>query len=71
MYIALNIFMPVAISVRFDNAVYVVDEDSGMVQPLLYLSNPSSFVETIQLINADVTSNGMYKYIALLAMYIV
>ena len=46
-------------SVRFDNAAYSDDEDAGIIQPLLLLSNPSSFVETVQVISTDVTANGV------------
>ena len=45
-------------SVRFDNAAYSDDEDVGIIQPLLLLSNPSSFVETVQVISTEVTANG-------------
>ena len=58
-YAVLKLFVLVAFSVRFDKTVYAVGEDTGIVQPLLFLSNPSSFVETIQLTNADITSNGI------------
>ena len=43
---------------KFQNATYAVNEDDGIVQPLLVLSNPSSFVETVQVITTDVTTNG-------------
>ena len=45
-------------TVRFDNATYTDDEDVGIIQPLLILSNPSSFVETVRVISTDVTTNG-------------
>ena len=44
---------------RFDNARYTVNEDDGLVQPVLVLSNPSSFVVSLQVITTDVTANGM------------
>ena len=43
---------------KFHNETYTVNEDDGIVQPQLVLSNPSSFVETVQVINTDVTANG-------------
>ena len=61
MYIVLYL---IAISVRFDNAAYTVNEGDGIVQPLLVLSNPSAFNETVQVINTDITTNGM------VAMYV-
>ena len=48
---------------KFHNATYAVNEDDGIIQPLLVLSNPSSFVETIQVINTDITANGIELYI--------
>ena len=46
---------------KFDNEAYVVDEDAGIVQLLLFLSNPSSLTETVQVINEDITANGIIK----------
>ena len=48
------------IAVRFDNAAYHVNEDVGIVQLLLVLSNPSSFNETVQVISTDIEADGMY-----------
>ena len=42
----------------FDTATYTVNEDVGILRPLLVLSNPSSFIETVQVINTDVTAKG-------------
>ena len=50
------------ITVRFDNATYIINEDAGVVQPLLILSNPSSFVETALVINTSITTGGTYSY---------
>ena len=47
---------------RFDNTTYTVDEDVGTIQPLLVLSNPSSFNETIQVINTDIEADGIILY---------
>ena len=49
----------VVITVRFNNATYTVDEDAGIIQPLLVLSNPSSLNETVLVISTDVTATGM------------
>ena len=59
-YINLLFYSCIVITVRFQNATYAVNEDDGIVQPLLVLSNPSSFVETVQVTNTstDVTTNG-------------
>ena len=37
------------ITVIFDNTTYAVNEDVGIVQPLLVFSNPSSFVEIVEI----------------------
>ena len=51
--------MYVVITVTFENATYTVNEDVGILRPLLVLSNPSSFNETVQVINTDITTNGI------------
>ena len=43
-------FVLIEITVRFDNSTYTVNKDGRILRPLLILSNPSSFVETIQVI---------------------
>ena len=48
---------------RFDNTTYAVNEDVGIIQPLLLISNPSSFNETVQVINADISTNGKVNFI--------
>ena len=47
------------INVTFHNATYTVNEDVGIIRPLLVLSNPSSFDETVQVNNTDITTNGI------------
>ena len=54
----IHCFTLVVVTVKFRNERYTVNEDDGIVQPLLVLSSPSSFVETVQMINTDVTANG-------------
>ena len=48
---------------RFDNAVYNVDENNGLVQPNLIFSNPSSFVEIVQVNNIDITATGKVNFV--------
>ena len=48
------------VTVRFAQSSYTVEEDSRIIQPLLTLSNPSSFIETIQVISTNVSATGMY-----------
>ena len=59
MCIANSLFVHVVITVRFSQSSYSVDEDVGIVQPVLVLSNPSSFIETVQVIVTNVSANGM------------
>ena len=59
---------PLAITVNFFPAIFFsvsfsVDEDEGVLHLQLILSNPSSFTETVQVINTDVTAIGMLNYI--------
>ena len=54
-------FALIAITVVFDNEAYIIDEDAGIVQLLLFLSNPSSLTETVQVINEDITATGIKK----------
>ena len=56
-------FFNTVVTVRFDQSSYTIEEDRGTIQPLLTLSNPSSFVETIQVISTDVSATGMYVHI--------
>ena len=55
--------MFVAITARFNQSAYSVTENSGIIQLFLVLSSPSSFNETVQLINnnidTDNSANGM------------
>ena len=53
----------VAITVKFNQPAYSVTENSGIIQLFLVLSSPSSFNETVQLIDTsidtDSSANGM------------
>ena len=42
------------------NGTYSVNEDAGIVQPLLTLSNPSSFNETVEVRTSDFDAYGTY-----------
>ena len=62
---------------KFNQSTYNVTENSGIIQLFLVLSNPSSFNETIQLINIDIdtdtSTDGMYDelLIALLSIMMI
>ena len=47
-----------AITVRFSPSTYSVNEDDGLVQPVLVLSNPSSTDITVQVRANDNTTTG-------------
>ena len=53
-------FVPTVITVRFDHMDYLINEDAGIAQPLLVLSGPSSFVETVQIITISSTADGRF-----------
>ena len=47
--------------VRFNESSYRVNEDSGPVQPVLVLSNPSSTDTTVEVFNNNITARGKYS----------
>ena len=51
-------FLSLAITVRFNQTTYNVDEDAGPAQPELVLSNPSSTDITVQLNSSDGSATG-------------
>ena len=56
-------FIATALTVRFDNETYTAYENDGMVQLVLVLSDPSPFAETVQVMNTDITADGMVNYV--------
>ena len=63
-------FINVAITVRFNQLVYNINKENGMMQQLLFLvlSSTSSFNETVTvqliIINTENSTNGMaHKYV--------
>ena len=48
----------VAITVRLDQSTYDVTENNGTVQLFLVLSSPSSFNETVRLIDTDIDTDN-------------
>jgi len=50
----------IAITVKFNQSIYSVDEDTGPARPTLILSNPSSTDITIQVTNTDGSATGEY-----------
>ena len=52
--------MSTAIMINFSQSSYSVNEDDGVVQPELILSNPSSNTFTIQVISNNITASSKY-----------
>ena len=46
------------ITITFSEATYNVNENAGVVQPLLVLSNPSSIAFTVQVVNTNGSATG-------------
>ena len=59
-------YICIVVTVRFNQSAYNVTENSGITQLFLILNIPSSFNETVQLINTDVdtdnSANGMMNH---------
>jgi len=51
---------PIAITIKFNQSIYSVDEDTGPSRPTLILSNPSSTDITVQVTNTDGSATGEY-----------
>ena len=52
------IYRFLAITVMFNQSVYSVDEDTGVTQPVLVLSNPASTDITVEAYNTDGSATG-------------
>ena len=50
----------IAITVRFSQTAYSIDEDDGPAQPTLVLSNPSSIAITVQVTSGGGSATGEY-----------
>ena len=48
------------ITVQFGQAMYTSNENAGVVQVSLILSNPSSTDVNVQVFNTNITANGKY-----------
>ena len=48
----------IAVTVSFSQSTYSVNEDDGVVQPVLVLSNPTSTDITVQVRSNDNTATG-------------
>ena len=59
------------IFVRFSRAGYSTNEDAGVIQLTLILHIPSSFVETVQIINTNITAKGTQNSAIILTLCII
>ena len=55
----------VVISVRFSSATYTIDENNGILRPLLFLNHSSPFVETVYVMTTDISAEGSLLFDAL------
>ena len=60
--IRIFMFCFVAATVSFNKSAYRVNEGDGPVQPVLVLSNPSSFAITVQVTDTNNTATGKLHY---------
>jgi len=60
MIIFVIIVVSTSILLKFNQLTYSVDEDDGLVQTTLVLSNPSSTDITVQIIDTADTATGKY-----------
>ena len=58
-YIA-RFILHIATVVSFSQSAYSVDESLTSVQPILFLSNPSSTDLTIEVLTTDISALGKY-----------
>ena len=47
-----------AITMRFEQSIYSVDENSGPGQPVLFLNNPLSMAFNVTVTNTDESATG-------------
>ncbi|XP_065910088.1 uncharacterized protein [Dysidea avara] len=51
-------------TINFGQSTYIIDEDNGVLQPVLILSNPSSTNIVIKVKSSDVNATGDFDYIS-------
>ena len=54
----MNLTLLLDITVSFGQGMYSINENAGVVQVSLILSNPSSTVVSVNVFNTNVTANG-------------
>ena len=61
----------IAVSVSFNQSTYMINENDGLVQPVLVLSNSVATDITLQVITNDITATGEYISIIINNMFII
>ena len=56
----MHLILFLVLTVSFGQGMYTINENAGVVQVLLILSNPSSTDVNVQVSNTNVTANGKY-----------
>ena len=63
--------MYIAVSVSFNQSTYMINENDGLVQPVLVLNNSVATDITLQVITNDITATGEYINIIINNMFII
>ena len=65
------LYFTVAVSVSFNQSTYMINENDGLVQPVLVLNNSVATDITLQVITNDITATGEYINIIINNMFII
>ena len=56
------LLLSTATSIKFNQSIYIINEDSGLLQPVLTLSNPFSININLQVLSIDKSAIGKCAY---------
>ena len=56
------LLLSTATSIKFNQSIYIINEDNGVVQPVLTLSNPFSININLQVLSIDESVIGKCTY---------
>ena len=57
--VAINMFYTLVVVINFNQSTYIVNENDGLAQPELILSNPSVFDITLQIRDINIGLSGI------------
>ena len=63
-------FICIVITVRFSSATYNVDENDGILRPVLLLNHSSPFVETVYVMTTDISAEGRVLFNTLVQKFL-